>query len=119
MPFVSVLFPLPSSPESSTSTGAFSVSANARPQATVSSAECVIASSATRLQLLQQFPPCHGHRARHFPRQHALFVALRAHQLCRASVQISSHPHHPVHIPLAKPRNPRRHQSPPHRTPSS
>src|SRR5260370_36227534 len=105
MPFVSVVFPPPSSPESSTSTGAFSVSAKPRPHATVSSAERVITSSATRLQLLKQFPARRGHGSRHFSHQHAPFVAPGAHQLPRAPVEISSQRHQPGQKPRPKLRN--------------
>src|SRR5260370_35128104 len=105
MPFVSVVFPPPSSPESSTSTGAFSVSAKPRPHATVSSAERVITSSATRLHLLKQFPARRGHGSRHFSPQPAPFVALAAPQLRRPPVESSAQPPHPPQIPRANRRN--------------
>src|SRR6266478_10229361 len=54
MPLVSVVFPLPRSPVSSTSTGGRRRLANSLPHFVVSSAECVMISSFTRLQLLQE-----------------------------------------------------------------
>src|SRR5439155_1325654 len=102
IPLVNVVFPLPSSPDSSTSTVDASVSANVRPQAMVSSADCVITSSVTRLQLLHQFPARCRHRSCYFACQNAGFVALRAHQFGRSPVQIRSQRHHPVQIPRAK-----------------
>src|ERR1700739_3085452 len=54
MPLVSVVFPLPRSPVSSTSTGGCKRLANSLPHCVVSSADCVMTSSLTRLQLLKQ-----------------------------------------------------------------
>src|SRR5580698_100476 len=84
IPFVSVVFPLPKSPVSNTSSGAFSPRANSLPHAIVSSADRVTTlfasfaippriCSATPLQLPQKFQPrlrhCPRHFARHYPRQ--------------------------------------------------
>src|SRR4029077_1744829 len=54
MPLVSVVLPVPKSPVRRTSTGGWRRLANSLPQRVVSSAECVITSSVTRLQLLEE-----------------------------------------------------------------
>src|SRR5882672_349648 len=55
MPLVSVVLPLPRSPERRIMSGAFTRLANSLPQAMVSSAEWVSSSSRTEGNLLQQF----------------------------------------------------------------
>src|SRR5882757_2949094 len=65
IPLVSVVFPLPSSPVSSSSDGASRRFANSLPHAMVCSADRVMTSSPTPLQLPQKFPPCHRYRASH------------------------------------------------------
>src|SRR5208283_404949 len=90
MPLVRVVLPLPSSPESSTSTGARRRAANSRPQAMVSSAEWVITSSATLLQLLEEFAPGKGDGVGHFTGQNAGGVALLREKLRGQAVEIYS-----------------------------
>src|SRR5215469_1414559 len=116
MPFVSVVFLVPNSPLSKTSTGGWSVSARARPQATVCSAECVITSSATRLQLLEQFPARIGYGVRDFAGKNAGFVGLRTDQLRGAPVQIRAECDDAVQICGSELRDQRREQARQHIT---
>src|SRR6266849_9225598 len=76
MPLVSVVFPLPSSPVSRTRMGGFRRLANSLPHSLVSSAECVIISSATPLQLLQQVAARAGDSGGDFRRQKAGLVGI-------------------------------------------
>src|SRR5208283_10692 len=106
MPLVSVVLPLPSSPESSTSTGARSRAANRRPQAMVSSAECVMTSSGTLLQLLEQLAPRKREGMGHFAGQNAGGVALLREKLRSQTVQIDAQSEHAQEFTSAKLRNP-------------
>src|SRR5260370_5282136 len=60
MPLVKVVLPLPRSPVSSTTTGGFRRLANSLPQSVVSSADRVMTSSLTPLQLPEELAPRTG-----------------------------------------------------------
>src|SRR5271169_252606 len=90
MPLVSVVLPLPNSPVSRINTGACNFFASFRPQAIVSSAEYVITSSVTPLQLLQQFAPCEGNRLCHFARQNPGSIRLFAQQISGSPMHANS-----------------------------
>src|SRR5882724_11164608 len=72
MPLVSVVLPLPRSPERRIMSGAFAREANSLPHAMVSSAECVTISSGTEADLLKKSVTSRGNgrsdAARQLPR---------------------------------------------------
>src|SRR6476646_1318081 len=94
MPLVKVVFPLPSSPVSKTRTGAVSRFANSRPQFVVSSAECVMISSATELNLPKEGFPGVRNELSNFMRENAGRISLQAQHLRRDSVQINAQRQH-------------------------
>src|SRR5580704_6624229 len=102
MPLVSVVFPLPNSPESKTSVGARSFSASFRPQAMVSSAECVKTSSVTLLQLLEQFPASKRDCVGHFAGKNSGGIGLFGEKIGGAAVEINSQRHDSKQIVGAK-----------------
>src|SRR5882762_356683 len=87
MPLVSVVFPLPRSPESRISIGGFSRAANSLPHAVVSSAEWVMNSSATSANLLKQFEPCIGQRPRNVTCKDARWIGVFDQRVRRAAVE--------------------------------
>src|SRR5258708_23438046 len=90
MPLVSVVFPLPRSPESRISIGGFSRAANSLPHAVVSSAEWVMNSSATSANLLKQFEACVGQRPRNVAGKDARWIGVFDQRVRRAAVQPSA-----------------------------
>src|SRR5207245_9006911 len=69
IPLASVVFPVPSSPDNRTRTGGFKRAANSLPHRMVSSAECVMNTSATLLQLPHKSQPRSRKRVCHFARK--------------------------------------------------
>src|ERR1700720_4782490 len=90
MPLVSVVLPVPRSPVSRTSTGGFSRLANSRPQRVVSSAECVMTSSITPLQLLEKFMARSGDGCGNIGGQQAGLVGYRGGQFGRFAMEVDA-----------------------------
>src|SRR5260370_17890742 len=90
MPLVSVVFPLPRSPVSSTSMGGFRRLANSLPHWVVSSAECVMISSLTRLQLLKQSVARVGNGGGNFRGEQAGLVGIFRREFGGFAVQLDS-----------------------------
>src|ERR1700687_1583335 len=76
MPLVSVVFPLPRSPVSNTRMGGWRRFANSLPHCVVSSAECVMISSFTRLQLLQELMARTGNGGSYFSGEQAGLISI-------------------------------------------
>src|SRR5260370_39442921 len=76
MPLVSVVFPLSSSHASNTTTGGRRRFANSLPHRVVSSAECVMISSLTRLQLLKELMARVGHSGGNFRGEQTGFIGI-------------------------------------------
>src|ERR1700687_4076686 len=88
MPLVSVVFPVPRSPLSRTSTGGFRRLANSRAQRVVSSAEWVMTSSVTPLQLLKELAARSGNGCGHIGGQQAGLVGCRGGQFGRFAMEV-------------------------------
>src|SRR5258708_35680212 len=119
MPLVSVVFPLPRSPESRISIGGFSRAANSLPHAVVSSAEWVMNSSATSANLLKQFEACVGQRPRNVAGKDARWIGVFDQRVRRAAVQPSAQRQNAQPILGADIASPQQHDSgklysPPH-----
>src|ERR1700730_9903901 len=90
IPLVSVVFPLPSSPASSNNDGASRRFANSLPHPIVSSADRVITSSPTPLQLPQKFQPAHHYRATHVSCHDPRQIRTRPRTLVSLPMQIAA-----------------------------
>src|SRR5712664_3965057 len=90
MPLVSVVFPLPRSPVSSTSTGGRRRLANSLPHWVVSSAECVMTSSLTRLDLLKELVARVGNGGGNFRGEQAGLVGIFRREFGGSAVQVDA-----------------------------
>src|ERR1700737_436134 len=90
MPLVSVVFPLPRSPVRSTSMGGCRRLANSLPHCVVSSAECVMTSSVTRLQLLKELVARVGNGGGDFRGEQAGLVGILCGEFGSFAVQVDA-----------------------------
>src|ERR1700716_2945035 len=111
MPLVSVVFPVPNSPVSKTSTGAVRRFENSLPQLVVSSGECVMISSGTLAQLLEEFQPSVGHGVRNLTGEEAGQISSARCQLRRQAVKIDPEAQHARSVVRAELRSERREDS--------
>src|SRR5258708_31430218 len=90
MPLVSVVFPLPRSPASNTTTGGRRRFGNSLPDRVVSSAECVMISSLTRLQLLKELMARVGHSGGNFRGEQTGFIGIFCREFGGFSMQVDA-----------------------------
>src|SRR5260370_36712712 len=88
MPLVKVVLPLPRSPVSSTNTGGFRRLAISLPQSVVSSADRVMASSLTPLQLPEELAPRTGNGGGNLARHEAGLLVSCPRHCGRHAVQV-------------------------------
>src|SRR5580765_7751523 len=94
MPLVRVVLPEPRSPVSRTSTGAWSLLENSLPHCVVSSAECVMTSSLTGLQLLKKLMARVRDRGSNFCGEQARLVSILRGELGSFAVQVDTKSKH-------------------------